>query len=74
MLTYSEVLLHDNARPHAAAPTRTLLEHSDWELFDHSPYSPVLVSSDYHLLTHLKNWLWSQGFNNNEKLMEGIKT
>jgi hypothetical protein len=30
--------------------------------------------SDYHLFTYLKNWLWSQRFNNNEELMEGVKT
>jgi hypothetical protein len=42
MLTYG-VLLHDNARQHAAARTQTLLEHSDWELFDHPPYSTDLA-------------------------------
>jgi hypothetical protein len=41
MLTYSVfvVLLHDNARPHTAARTRALL---NWELFDHSLYSPLI--------------------------------
>jgi hypothetical protein len=43
-------------------------------LFDHPPYSPDLASSDYHLFTYLKNWLWSQRFNINEKLMECVKT
>jgi hypothetical protein len=50
-----------------------LLEHLDWELFDHRPYSPALAPSDYHLFICLKNWLRSQLFNNNEELMEGIK-
>jgi histone-lysine N-methyltransferase SETMAR len=49
------------------------LEHLNWELFDHPPYSPDLTSSDYHLFTYMKNWLGSQHFNNNEELMEGIK-
>jgi hypothetical protein len=31
------VLLHDNARKHTAARTRTLLEHFNWELFDDPP-------------------------------------
>jgi hypothetical protein len=31
------VLLHDNARPHASARTRALLEHFNLELFDHLP-------------------------------------
>jgi histone-lysine N-methyltransferase SETMAR len=49
MLTYGIVLLHDNARPHTstAARTRTLLEHFNWELFDHLPFSPDLAPSDY---------------------------
>jgi transposase len=67
MLTYGVVLLHDNARPHTAASTRALLEHFNWELFDHPPYSPDLVPSYYHL----KNWVRSQRFNNNEELMAG---
>jgi histone-lysine N-methyltransferase SETMAR len=74
MLTFGVVLLHDNARPHTAARTRPLLDHFNWELFDHPPYNPDLAPSDCHLFTSLKNWLGSQSFNNNEKLMEGVKT
>jgi histone-lysine N-methyltransferase SETMAR len=74
MLTSCVELLHDNARPHIAARTRALLEHLSWELSDHPHYSPDLATSDYHLLTYLKNWLGSQHFNNNEELMEGTKT
>jgi histone-lysine N-methyltransferase SETMAR len=51
MLTYGVVLFHDNARPHTAARTRALLEHFNWELFDHPPYSPDLAPSDYDLFT-----------------------
>jgi hypothetical protein len=39
MLTYGVVLLHDNARPDAAAHARELLEHFNWELFDNPPHS-----------------------------------
>jgi histone-lysine N-methyltransferase SETMAR len=76
MLTTSVlvVLLHDNARPHTAARTRALLEHYNLELFDHPPYSPDIAQSDYHQFTYLKNWLPSQRFNNNEELMEDVKT
>jgi histone-lysine N-methyltransferase SETMAR len=75
MLTSGVVLLHDNVRPHTAAHTRVLLQHFNWELSDHPPYSPDLAPSDYHLCTrtYLKNWLRSQPFGNNE-LMEGVKT
>jgi hypothetical protein len=59
MLTSSVVLLHDNARPHTAARFRPLLEHFNWELFEHLPYSPDLAPSDYDLFAYLKNWLRS---------------
>jgi hypothetical protein len=53
MLTSGAVLLHDNAHPHTAAGTRALLDHFNWELFDHPPYRPDLAPSDYHLFTYL---------------------
>jgi hypothetical protein len=59
MLTSSVLLFHDNARPHTAASTQALLEHFNWELFDHPPYCPHLAPSNYHLFTYLKNWLGS---------------
>jgi transposase len=67
------ILLQDNARPHAAASTRALLKHFNWELFDHLPCSPDIAPSNYHLFTYLKNWMGSQFFNNNEELVEGVK-
>jgi transposase len=57
MLASNVVLLHDNACPHTAVHTKALLEHFNWELFDHPPYSSDIAPSDYHLFTYLKNWL-----------------
>jgi histone-lysine N-methyltransferase SETMAR len=74
MLTYGVVLLHGNACPHTAACTRVLLDHFNWELFDHYPFSPDLVPNDYHLYTYLKNWVGSQRISSDEEFMEGIKT
>jgi histone-lysine N-methyltransferase SETMAR len=74
MLTYGVVLLHDNARPPTVARTRALLQHINWELFDHPPYSPDLAPSDYQLFTYLNSWLGSQLFINNEELIKGVKT
>jgi hypothetical protein len=75
MLTSGVVLLHDNEHPHThrAACPGALLEHFNWELFDHPPYDPHLAPSGYHLFTYLNNWLQPQPFNNNE-LMERVKT
>jgi hypothetical protein len=66
------VLLHDSAHLHTAACTRALLEHFNWELFDHPPYSPDLTPNNYNLFTNLKNLMGSQGINNDE-LMGGVK-
>jgi hypothetical protein len=74
MLASGVVLHHDNARLHSAARTRALLEHFNWELFDHTPCSPDLALSNYPLFIYLKNCLGSQHFSNNEELMEGAKT
>jgi transposase len=52
MLTSGAVILHDNARQHTAARIRALLEHFNWELFDHTPYIPDLAPRDYHLFTY----------------------
>jgi transposase len=49
MLTYGVVLLHDNAHPHTATRTRVLLEHFNWELFDHPSYSPDLAPSEKNM-------------------------
>jgi histone-lysine N-methyltransferase SETMAR len=51
-----------------------LLEHHNWKLFDHAPYSPDLALSDYHLFSYLKDWFGSQPFDTNEELVEGVKT
>lgn len=69
MLTAGVVLLHDNARPHTAHRTATVLQEFGWELFDHPPYSPDLAPSDFHLFLHLKKFLSSrQRFDNDEEL------
>jgi hypothetical protein len=49
------------------------LEHFNWELFDHPPYSLDLAPRDCDLLTYLKNWFRSKRLNNNE-MMQGVKT
>jgi hypothetical protein len=53
--------------------TRTLLEHFNWELFDHPSYSLHLAPNNYYLFIYPRYWLRSQPFNNNETLMEGVK-
>jgi len=68
------ILLHDNARPHTAARTNAIIKLSNWEIFDHLPYSPDLAPSDYHLFSKMKVWLATQRFHTNEELTDGVKT
>jgi hypothetical protein len=68
MLTSGVALLYNNARPHTAARTRALLDLNG-ELFD-----TLLSIRATYLFIYLKKWLRSQRFNNNEELMEGVKT
>jgi hypothetical protein len=42
MLTSGVVLLREIALPHTAARTRALLEHFNWELFDHGVEESII--------------------------------
>ncbi len=51
------IFIHDNAYPCIAQLIQTLLKDLHWEQFEHRPYSPYLVSSDYHLFPQFKKEL-----------------
>jgi histone-lysine N-methyltransferase SETMAR len=53
MLSQGVVMIHDNTHPHTAAAMQNLITTFGWEQFDHPPYSPDLVLSDFHLFLHL---------------------
>jgi histone-lysine N-methyltransferase SETMAR len=57
MLSAGIVFLHDNARPHTARRTASLLQEFSWDVFNHPLYSPDLAPSDFHLFLHLKKFL-----------------
>jgi hypothetical protein len=50
------------------------LEHFNWELFDHPPYSLDLTPSDYNLFTYLRKLFRTQLFNNSDEWTEVVKT
>ncbi|UYV82269.1 hypothetical protein LAZ67_21001515 [Cordylochernes scorpioides] len=68
LLSQKVLLVHDNARPHAARTTQTLLENFKWEIFTHPPYSPDLASSDFHLFPALKLHLGGKHFANDDEV------
>jgi transposase len=67
------LLLHDNARPHSAAPTVNLLYSWGWEIVPHPAYSPDLAPSDFHLFQKMKKHLRGQRFHSNEDVQNEVK-
>jgi transposase len=72
MLTKGVILLHNHVQPHTRARTNALIILFNWEIFDHPPYSPDLVPSNYHLFTKMKVWLATLCFHSKEELMDGV--
>ena len=60
------ILLHDNARPHAAQPTLQKLNELGYETLPHPAYSPDLSPTDYHFFKHLDNFLREKCFKNRD--------
>lgn len=61
-------LLHDNAKVHTAKITRETLDRFRWEVLSHSPYSPDLAPTDYHLFLSLSNDMRGRQFDDQEDL------
>jgi len=53
-VTKGVLFLQDNAPAHRALATQKKLAYLGFQCLDHPPYSPDLVSSDYHLFPRLK--------------------
>ncbi|PNF43068.1 hypothetical protein B7P43_G02717 [Cryptotermes secundus] len=56
------IILHDNARPHAACHTLEAIAKMGWEVLPRPSYSPDLAPSDYHLFGFVKHQLRGQRF------------
>ena len=54
------IILHDNARPHAARLTSEAIAKMGWEVLPHPSYSPDLAPFDYHLFGFVKDQLRGQ--------------
>lgn len=68
--TRGVVFHQDNARPHNAARTMAKIGELGWEVLVHSPYSPDLAPSDFHLFGPLKNHMRGKHFTTDAVVME----
>jgi histone-lysine N-methyltransferase SETMAR len=66
LLTTVLLLLHDNARPHRAAATMSLLNPWCCEILPHPQYSPDMAPSDFHLFPKRKGISRGQQFHSSE--------
>ena len=65
--------IHNNARPHTARLTQTLLrDEFHWDTFDHPPYSSDLAPSDFHLFLKMKEHLAGKRHADDEDLQHAV--
>lgn len=67
------VLIHDNARPHSAGITQSLIQEFGWEQFDHPPYNPDLATSDFHLFLHLRRDFGGRCLDSDDDTEDGVQ-
>jgi histone-lysine N-methyltransferase SETMAR len=68
------ILLHDNAKPHAALITQQKLRELGYEVLPHPPYSPDLAPTDFHFFKHLDSFLHGQVFNDQKSIETAFET
>ena len=66
------IILHDNARPHAACLTSEAIAKMRWEVLPHPSYSPDLAPSDYHLFGFVKDQLRGQRYETREAIQKAV--
>jgi len=67
------IILHDNARPHAARLTSEAIAKMGWEVLPHPSYSPDLAPSDYHLFGFVKDQLRGQCYETTEAIQKAVR-
>ena len=73
MLSKGINILHDNARPHAACQTVTLLQWFGWDIITYPPYSPDLAPSELHMFPKLKEHLSRMRFNDDDAVKDAVQ-
>jgi len=68
------LLLHDNARPHTAAHAVDTLFDLKTGVLKHTPYSPELAPSDFHLFGPMKEHFRGHKFADDEEVVEAVQS
>ena len=66
--------MHDNAPAYRALATHKKLAYLGFQCLDHSPYSPDLAPSDYHLFPGLKKQLKGHHFSSDVGVIVAAET
>jgi len=73
-VTKGALFLHDEAQAHRALATQKQLAHLGIHFLHHTPYSPDLAPSDYHLFPGLKKQLKVRHFSSDFELIVAAET
>jgi len=68
------LFLHDNVPAHRALATQKKLAYLGFHFLDHSPYSPDLAPSEYHLFPRLKKQLKGRHFSSDAEVIVASET
>jgi len=70
--TSPETVLSIYARPHSANQTIAKLRSFKWEVLQHTPYSPDLAPSDFHLFGPLNQNLSGESFPDDDAVERSV--
>jgi len=73
-VTNGVLFLHDNTPAHRALATQKKLAYLGFQCLGHTPYSPDLALSVYHLFPGLKNQLKGRHFSSNQEVITAAET
>jgi len=65
-------LQHDNAWPHTACSTVATIQDLSFECLPHSPYSPDLAPSDFHVFGPLKEAMGGKSFRSDKEVQQAV--
>jgi hypothetical protein len=68
------LIQHDNARPHTSLRTQEAIAKFGWAVLPHSPQSPDLSPSYFHLFGPLKDALRGTRFEDDKSVIRAVRT